>query len=131
MGLYTEPYDRYGRLAMEMFLASRLVVDTGMNALGWSREQALYFLRERVLQSETELATETLRYAVDIPGQALAYKTGALAIQDLRRRAEEALGERFDIRRFHHAVLAHGAMPLDVLDEHIDWWIERELEREE
>jgi uncharacterized protein (DUF885 family) len=131
MGLYTEPYDRYGRLAMEMFLASRLVVDTGMNALGWSREQALDFLRERVLQSETELATETLRYAVDIPGQALAYKTGALAIQDLRRRAEEALGERFDIRRFHHAVLAHGAMPLDVLDEHIEWWVERELERDE
>jgi uncharacterized protein (DUF885 family) len=131
MGLYAEPYDRYGRLAMEIFLATRLVVDTGMNALGWSREQALDYMRERVLQSETELATETLRYAVDIPGQALAYKTGALAIQDLRRRAEEALGERFDVRRFHHAVLAHGAMPLDVLDEHIEWWIARELERDE
>ena len=129
MGLYAEPYDRYGRLAMEMFLASRLVVDTGMNALGWTREQALDFLRARVLQSETELATETLRYAVDMPGQALAYKTGAMAIEELRRRAEEALGERFDVRRFHHAILAHGAMPLDVLDEHVDWWIERELER--
>lgn len=131
MGLYAEPYDRYGRLAMEMFLASRLVVDTGMNALGWSREQALDFLRERVLESEAQLATETLRYAVDMPGQALAYKTGAMAIQDLRRRAEEALGERFDIRRFHQAVLGHGAMPLDVLDEHVDWWIERELARQE
>lgn len=129
MGLYGEPYDRYGRLAMEMFLAARLVVDTGMNALGWSREEALEFLRPRLLESDTQLATETLRYAVDIPGQALAYKVGALAIQDLRQRAEEALGERFDVRRFHHTVLAHGAMPLDVLEEHVDWWIARERER--
>lgn len=126
MGLYQDPHDRYGRLAMDMFLSCRLVVDTGMNALGWSREQALEFLRARVLESDTQLATETLRYAVDIPAQALAYKTGALAIRDLRRRAEEALGERFDVRRFHQAVLGHGAMPLDVLEEHVDWWIARE-----
>lgn len=126
MGLYAEPYDRYGRLASEMFLSSRLVVDTGMNALGWSRERALDYLRERLLESETQLATETLRYSVDIPGQALAYKIGALAIQDLRRRAQEALGEGFDVRRFHQAVLGHGAMPLDVLEEHLEWWIERE-----
>lgn len=129
MGLYAEPYDRYGRLAMDMFLSSRLVVDTGMNALGWSRERALEFLRDRVLESETQLATETLRYSVDIPGQALAYKIGALAIRDLRRRAEEALGEDFDIRRFHRAVLGHGAMPLAVLEEHIEWWIEQERRR--
>jgi uncharacterized protein (DUF885 family) len=126
MGLYQDPHDRYGRLAMDMFLSCRLVVDTGMNALGWSREQALEFLRDRVLESDTQLATETLRYAVDIPAQALAYKTGALAIRDLRRRAEEALGPRFDVRRFHQAVLGHGAMPLEVLAEHVDWWIEQE-----
>ena len=126
MGLYQDPHDRYGRLAMDMFLSSRLVVDTGMNLLGWSREQALEFLRDRVLESDTQLATETLRYAVDIPAQALAYKTGALAIRDLRRRAEEALGPRFDVRRFHQAVLGHGAMPLEVLAEHVDWWIEQE-----
>lgn len=129
MGLYGDPYDRYGRLAMEMFLASRLVVDTGMNALGWSRDQALEFLRPRLLESETQLATETLRYSVDIPGQALAYKIGALAIQDLRHRAEEALGEDFDVRRFHQAVLAHGAMPLDVLEEHVEWWIRQARRR--
>ena len=129
MGLYRDPHDRYGRLAMDMFLSCRLVVDTGMNALGWLREQALEFLRARVLESDTQLATETLRYAVDIPAQALAYKTGALAIRDLRRRAEEALGERFDVRRFHHAVLGHGAMPLTVLEEHVDWWIEQEKRR--
>ncbi|MFP3940863.1 MAG: DUF885 domain-containing protein [Thermoanaerobaculia bacterium] len=129
MGLYGDPYDRYGRLAMDMFLSSRLVVDTGMNALGWSRERALEFLRDRVLESDTQLATETLRYSVDIPGQALAYKVGALAIQDLRRRAEEALGEEFDVRRFHQAVLDHGALPLAVLEEHVEWWIEEERAR--
>lgn len=128
MGLYREPYDRYGRLAMEMFLAARLVVDTGMNALGWTRQEAVEYLRERLLESDTQLATETLRYAVDIPGQALAYKIGALTIQDLRHRAEEALGPRFDVRRFHQAVLGHGAMPLEILSEHVDWWIAREKE---
>ena len=129
VGLYAEPYDRYGRLAMEMFLATRLVVDTGMNHLGWSRERALSFMSERLLESETQLATETLRYAVDLPGQALGYKTGAMAIADLRRRAEEALGERFDVRRFHAAVLGSGAMPLAVLERHVEWWIGEERAR--
>jgi uncharacterized protein (DUF885 family) len=129
MGMYGEPYDRYGRLASEIFLASRLVVDTGMNALGWPREEALDYLRERLLESETQLATETLRYSVDIPGQALAYKVGAMAILDLRRHAREELGEGFDVRRFHQAVLDHGAMPLDVLAEHVEWWIRSEKGR--
>jgi uncharacterized protein (DUF885 family) len=126
-GLDENPRDRYGRLAMDMLRSCRLVVDTGVNALGWSREQALEFLRERVLESDTQLATETLRYAVDVPAQALAKKTGALAIRDLRRRAEEALGPRFDVRRFHQAVLGHGAMPLEILAEHVEWWIAREM----
>ncbi|HUP43112.1 MAG TPA: DUF885 family protein, partial [Thermoanaerobaculia bacterium] len=94
-----------------------------------SRDEALAFLRARVLESDTQLGTETLRYAVDIPAQALAYKTGALAIRGLRRRAAEALGERFDVRRFHQAVLGHGAMPLSVLEEHLEWWIEEERKR--
>ena len=129
MGMYGDPYDRYGRLALDMFLSSRLVVDTGMNALGWTREQALDYLRDRLLESETQLATETLRYSIDIPGQALAYKIGAMAILDLRRHAREALGEGFDVRRFHQAVLDHGALPLDVLAEHVEWWIGQERER--
>ena len=129
MGLYREPYDHYGRLAMDMFLSCRLVVDTGMNALGWSRQKALDYMGRRVLESDTQLATETLRYSTDIPAQALAYKIGAATIQRLRREAEEALGERFDVRRFHDAVIGHGAMPLNVLEEHIHWWIERERAR--
>lgn len=126
MGLYAEPYDRYGRLAMEMFLTARLVVDTGMNALGWSRERSLEWLGERVLESDTQLATETLRYSTDLPGQALAYAIGAATFARLREEAEAALGDRFDVRRFHEAVLGHGAMPLGVLEEHVEWWIERE-----
>lgn len=129
MGLYREPYDHYGRLAMDMFLSCRLVVDTGMNALGWSRQRALDYMSARAIESDTQLATETLRYATDIPAQALGYKIGSATIWRLRHRAEEALGERFDVRRFHDAVLGHGAMPLSVLEEHIDWWIEQERAR--
>jgi len=129
MGLYREPYDHYGRLAMDMFLSCRLVVDTGMNALGWSRGKALDFMGQRVIESQTQLATETLRYSTDIPAQALAYKIGAATIWRLRHEAEEALGERFDVRRFHDAVLGHGAMPLAVLEQHVDWWIEQERAR--
>ncbi len=129
MGLYAEPYDHYGRLAMDMFLSCRLVVDTGMNVLGWSREKALDYMGQRVLESSTQLATETLRYSTDIPAQALGYKLGSATIWRLRHRAEEALGDRFDVRRFHDAVIGHGAMPLAVLEEHIDWWIGQEQAR--
>ena len=129
MGLYREPYDRYGRLAMDMFLSARLVVDTGMNALGWSLEDARRFLREHVLESETQIATETLRYSVDLPAQALAYKLGSARIRELRRRAEAELGPAFDVRRFHDAVLAPGALPLPVLEESIAGWIAAERER--
>jgi uncharacterized protein (DUF885 family) len=129
MGLYREPYDRYGRLGMDMFLSARLVVDTGMNALGWSLDDARAFLRAHVLESDTQLASETLRYAVDIPGQALAYKLGSLRIRALRDRAAAQLGERFDVRRFHEAVLGVGALPLPILEEHVDWWIAQEARR--
>ena len=129
MGMYEDPWDRYGRLTMDLFLSVRLVVDTGMNHLGWSREMASEYMANRVLESATQIATETLRYSVDLPGQALAYKMGSGKIRELRRHAEEALGDRFDVRRFHDAVLGHGAMPLSILEKHVDWWIEQEKAR--
>jgi uncharacterized protein (DUF885 family) len=126
MGLYADPYDRAGRIMMASFLAARLVVDTGMNALGWPRERARAYLAEHTLQSEAEIATETLRYSCDIPGQALAYALGARALHDLRARAERELGRAFDPRRFHQAVLGGGAMPLGVLSTHVDRFIAAE-----
>jgi uncharacterized protein (DUF885 family) len=123
LGLYADPYDRYGRLAMDMFISCRLVVDTGMNALGWSRERAIAFLREHALESETQIGTETLRYSTDLPGQALAYKMGSLEFERMRRRAEAALGNRFDARAFHALVLGSGMLPLTVLGARVEGWI--------
>jgi uncharacterized protein (DUF885 family) len=123
MGLYADPRDAAGRLMMESFIAARLVVDTGMNALGWSRERAMDYLRANTFQAEGEIATESLRYSCDIPGQALAYKMGALHIRALRERAERELGPRFDIRRFHDLVLGGGSLPLRVLEERVARWI--------
>jgi uncharacterized protein (DUF885 family) len=120
MGAYTDPYDRAGRLMMDKMLSSRLVVDTGMNALGWSREQAMEFLRRNTMLSETEIATETLRYAADIPAQALAYKMGSLKMLELRARAQRALGSRFDIREFHEWIIGSGSMPLGVLEKRVE-----------
>lgn len=119
MGLYDDPYDRYGRLMMDMLLSTRLVVDTGMNALGWPRERAMQFMKDNTLLSDTEIATETLRYSVDIPAQALAYKIGSLRMLELRRRAERELGSRFDVRAFHEWLIGSGSMPLAVLEEHV------------
>jgi uncharacterized protein (DUF885 family) len=129
MGLYDDPYDRAGRLMMASFLASRLVVDTGMNALGWPLEKARAYMTEHTLMSAAEISTETLRYSCDIPGQALAYALGARKLHELRARAESALGSGFDPRRFHDAVLLGGAMPLPVLDAHVDRFIAKEKER--
>lgn len=129
MGLYDDPYADYGRLGADLFLTSRLVVDPGMNLLGWPRSRAMDLMRENLLISDVQIETETLRYSAAIPGQALAYKTGSFKIWELRRRAERALGGRFDIRRFHEEVLGHGALPLDVLERHIDRWIAQERQR--
>ncbi len=126
MGLYQDPYDLYGRLSDDNFYAARLVVDTGMNVLGWSRARAMELMLENTLESRVQIETETLRYAADIPAQALNYALGSLKILELRERARVALGERFDIRRFHEAVLGYGSMPLAVLDQHIDGFIEQE-----
>jgi len=126
MGMYADPYDRYGYLAGLAFLYSRLVVDTGMNTLGWTREKAMHYLRENTLVSESEIQTETLRYCCDIPGQALGYRMGAIKIHELRDSAQKDLGQHFDIRKFHDAVLTPGALPMSVLEEHIAWFIKSE-----
>jgi uncharacterized protein (DUF885 family) len=120
MGIYSDPYDRAGRLMMDSMLSARLVVDTGMNALGWSRERAMEYLKNHSMLSDTEVATETLRYATDIPGQALAYKIGSLRMLALRKRAAEQLGDRFDIRQFHEWMIGQGSMPILVLEKYVE-----------
>ncbi len=122
LGLYEDPYQRYGALSAEMWRAIRLVVDTGMHAKGWSREQALDYLMANVSISETEAVAEIERY-IAIPGQALAYKIGQLKIMALRDKAARELGDGFDVRAFHAQVLEDGALPLDVLETKITRWI--------
>ncbi|PYQ37994.1 MAG: DUF885 domain-containing protein [Acidobacteria bacterium] len=117
-GFYQDPYRNFGRLTYEMWRACRLVVDTGLHALGWSRSQAMDFLAANTALSLHEVRTETDRY-ISWPGQALAYKMGELKIRELRRQAESELGPRFDIRAFHDAILANGPVPLPVLEEQI------------
>ena len=110
-------------------ISVRLVVDTGMNHLKWPRSRAMEWMREHTLHSETEIHTETLRYSTDIPGQALAYKMGELRILELRERARKSLGDKFDIRRFHQAVLGSGALPMTLLERRIDQFIAEEKKR--
>lgn len=129
MGMYSDPYDLYGRLSMDMFLAVRLVVDTGMNALGWPRAKAVQYMRDHLMESDTQIASESLRYSVDIPGQALAYKMGSRGLRELRLRAETALGPRFDVRRFHDCVLGSGSLPLSALGRKVDAFIAKEKAR--
>jgi len=124
MGLYEVPEERYGRLVMDAFLTSRLVVDTGMNALGWSLAQAREYMREHSGMTEVEILTETVRYSCDIPAQALAYKLGDAKIFALRDRMSAALGPAFTIKDFHEAVLGPGAMPFPELE----WHVEHEIE---
>ncbi len=125
MGFYTDPYSRFGQLTYEMWRACRLVVDTGIHQLGWTRQQAIDYMAANTAKSEHDIAVEVDRYIV-WPGQALAYKLGELAIRDLRARAEAALGARFDLRRFHNAVLDNGPLPLDVLEGEVLRWVERQ-----
>jgi uncharacterized protein (DUF885 family) len=121
-GFYQDPYSNFGRLTYEMWRACRLVVDTGMHWKGWTRDQALSYLAENTALSLHEVKTETDRY-IGWPGQALAYKMGELKIRELRKRAEDALGHRFDVREFHDAVLRNGSVPLSVLEDQIDAFI--------
>ena len=128
MGLLDDPYDQYGRLLLDAFLTARLVTDPGMNYFGWTLEQAREYMVTNTMQSDVEIASETLRYSTDIPGQAVAYKIGHREILDMRAATETALGEAFDIREFHAVVVGQGAMPLDVLAERVDWYVEETLE---
>ncbi|AWF80390.1 DUF885 domain-containing protein [Microbulbifer sp. A4B17] len=124
MGLYQDPYSDFGRLAMELWRAARLVVDTGIHAKKWTREQAIQYLMENTPNPEGDVIKAIERYIV-MPGQATAYKIGMLKILELREKAKTELGDHFDIRQFHNAVLANGPVPLDVLEEIIDEWIEK------
>ena len=122
MGFFDDPWNRYGTLQDEQLRAMRLVVDTGLHAKGWSREQAIDFMLANSGMTRTEVVAEVERY-IAIPTQALAYKVGALKIQELREKAEEQLGEDFDIREFHAEVLDTGSLPMPVLEAKIDRWI--------
>ncbi len=125
LGMYPEPEERYGRLAMDAFLTCRLVVDTGMNALGWTLEQARAYLRANSAMAETEVRSETIRYSCDIPAQSLAYKLGDGKMLEYRDRMRARMGPRFSLPTFHAAVIDAGALPLPDLD----WHLERETER--
>jgi uncharacterized protein (DUF885 family) len=122
MGIYHTPYENFGRLTYEMWRACRLVVDTGIHSMGWSRQQAVDFLTQNTSLSKQEIRTEVDRY-IAWPGQALAYKMGELKILELRHRAERELGPRFDLRAFHDAVLANGGVTLPVLEGRINAFI--------
>lgn len=122
MGLYADPYDRFGQLTYEMWRAVRLVVDTGIHAKGWTREQAIAYFKDNAAKTDQDIVNEVDRY-IGTPGQALAYKIGQLKISELRARAEQALGDRFDLRKFNDAVLETGSVPLEALERHIDAWI--------
>ena len=123
MGMYTDPYDKFGQLSYEMWRAVRLVVDTGMHHKRWSRQQAIDFFHENTGLAELNIISEVDRYIV-WPGQALAYKIGELKIKELRATATETLGADFDIRGFHDTVLGQGALPLNLLEQRIDAWVE-------
>jgi uncharacterized protein (DUF885 family) len=125
MGFYQDPYSKFGQLTYQMWRAVRLVVDTGMHALGWSRQQAIDYFAANAPKTQQDIIVEIDRYIV-WPGQALGYKIGELKIRELRATAERLLGDRFDIRAFHDEVLGQGAVPLDVLEARIDAWVERQ-----
>jgi uncharacterized protein (DUF885 family) len=125
LGLYQDPYSKFGQLTYEIWRAIRLVVDTGMHSMGWSREQAIEFFKANAGKAEHDIVVEVDRYIV-WPGQALAYKIGELKIKELRAYAEGELGEDFDIRAFHDTVLGNGSVPLEVLEAEIKSWVRRE-----
>jgi uncharacterized protein (DUF885 family) len=122
MGLYDDPYDRFGQLTYEMWRAVRLVVDTGMHSMGWSRERAIAYFKDNAAKTDQDIVNEVDRY-IGTPGQALAYKIGQLKISELRAKAQRELGPKFDLRAYNDAVLETGSVPLDALERHIDAWI--------
>ena len=126
MGIYQTPYEQFGRLSYEMWRACRLVIDTGIHAKGWTRDEAIRYMTENTGLSAGNIRAEIDRY-ISWPGQALAYKLGELEIRDLRARAEAELGENFDIREFHDVVLENGALPLKMLEQVVDDYLASEL----
>jgi uncharacterized protein (DUF885 family) len=122
MGFYANPYSKFGQLTYQMWRAVRLVVDTGMHALGWSRQQAIDFFRDNSAKTEQDIIVEIDRY-IAWPGQALGYKIGELRIRELRAKAEKALGDKFDVRGFHDLLQSEGAVPLDLLESRVEKWI--------
>ena len=128
IGLYENPYDLFGHLQWRAFRAARLVVDTGIHSLGWTRQQAIDFMVERTGMDRAFVESEVDRY-VSQPGQALGYMIGALKIAELRDKSRAALGPRFDVRRFHNAVIDNGSLPLDVLEKAVGEWVAAEARR--
>jgi uncharacterized protein (DUF885 family) len=122
MGLFKDPYQRFGTLSDEMLRAMRLVVDTGLHSKGWTRQQAIDYMLAKSDMGKTDATAEVERY-IAIPTQALAYKIGALTIMRLKDKAKTQLGKKFDVREFHNQVLNTGALPLTVLEKKIDEWI--------
>jgi uncharacterized protein (DUF885 family) len=123
LGMYKDPYSKFGQLSYEMWRAVRLVVDTGMHSMGWTREQAIQFFKDNTGKTDQDITVEVDRYIV-WPGQALAYKLGQLKIRQLRTEAEKKLGAKFDVRKFHDAVLENGGVPLNVLETQMNRWME-------
>jgi uncharacterized protein (DUF885 family) len=128
-GMYQDPYSDFGRLTMEIWRACRLVVDTGIHHLGWTREQAIEFMRDNSALPLHDIRAEVDRY-IGWPGQALAYKIGELKIRELRAEAENRLGERFDVRAFHDVVLGGGSVPLGVLEQTVRAWIDEQIQND-
>ena len=129
MGAYTNDYDRYALLAQNVHQSSRLVVDTGLHSLGWTLEQAREYMREHELESEVQIETEASRYSMGEPAQALAYKLGSNEMLRLRAKAQKELGKNFDIREFHECILDSGELPLGILEQHVDWCIQKAKKR--
>jgi uncharacterized protein (DUF885 family) len=126
LGVYTDPYQYFGGLNAELWRAIRLVVDTGLHAKGWTRQQVLDYMYANSAVAEARAVSEAERFMA-IPGQALAYKVGQLKIRDIRNSAEEQLGDKFDVKKFHTEILKDGAMPLSMLEAKIQRWVDSQL----